>query len=77
MIAPKRDVMRLADLLPPNTEAEWTCGHVAGAVCAECYRQLAAKAHALAEENRRLRDEIAEASERQGRSANDVVLFLP
>jgi len=50
---------RFKDLLPPNTEAEWTCGHVAGAVCAECYRLLAQKAHELAEENQRLRDEIA------------------
>ena len=52
--------MRLNDLLPPNTEAEWTCGHVAGAVCAQCYRELANAAHQLAEENERLRDEIAE-----------------
>ena len=27
---------------------EWTCGHKAGAACAECYRLLAAKAHELA-----------------------------
>jgi len=56
--------MRLNDLLPPNTEAEWTCGHVAGAVCAQCYRELANAAHQLAEENERLherlRDTIAE-----------------
>ena len=49
---------RLEDLLPPKTEAEWSCGHVAGAVCAECYRQLAQRANELAEENQRLRDEI-------------------
>jgi Zn ribbon nucleic-acid-binding protein len=46
---------KLEDLLPAGTQAEWTCGHIAGAVCAECYRQLAQKAHELAEENIRLR----------------------
>jgi len=51
-------VARLEDLLPVGTEAQWTCGHVAGAVCAECYRLLAQKAHELAEENQRLRDEL-------------------
>lgn len=30
-------------------EWDWTCGHTAGAVCAECYRLLAEKAHKLAE----------------------------
>ena len=40
--------------------SEWSCGHVAGSVCAECYRQLPAKAHALAEEVQRLRDAIDE-----------------
>jgi hypothetical protein len=38
----------VADVDPPPQE--WTCGHVAGAMCAECYRQLAAKAHELAEQ---------------------------
>lgn len=38
--------------------AEWTCGHVAGAACAECYRILAWKAHQLQEEVDRLRDEL-------------------
>jgi hypothetical protein len=37
---------------------QWTCGHEAGATCAECYRDLAAKAHDLAEENARLRAEL-------------------
>jgi hypothetical protein len=37
---------------------EWSCGHHAGAVCAECYRQLAWRAHELAEENFRLREEL-------------------
>lgn len=54
-------MIRLEDLLPPASEAEWTCGHVAGAVCAECYRILAAKANELAEENIRLREELADA----------------
>jgi len=51
---------KLKDLLPPGTEAEWICGHVSGAVCAECYRLLAAQAHELAEENFRLREELQE-----------------
>jgi hypothetical protein len=38
---------RFEDSLPPNTEAVWTCGHVGGAVCAECYRLLARKAFDL------------------------------
>jgi hypothetical protein len=44
--------------LPPNTEAEWTCGHVAGAVCAECHRILIQRANELAEENLRLRERV-------------------
>jgi len=36
-------------------EEEWTCGHVAGAMCQECYRLLAQRAHELAEENLRLK----------------------
>lgn len=51
---------RLEDMLPPGTEAEWTCGHRGGAVCAECYRLLASKAHELAEEVHKLRDAIEE-----------------
>ena len=51
---------RLEDLLPPKTEAMWTCGHVSGAVCAECYRKLAQKATELAAEVQRLRDLIDE-----------------
>jgi hypothetical protein len=47
---------RFEDLLPPNTEAEWTCGHVGGAVCAECYRALARKATELQAEVDRLHD---------------------
>ena len=47
---------------PPGTEAEWTCGHVAGTVCAECYRILAARAHEMQELIWRLRDELAECS---------------
>jgi DNA-binding transcriptional regulator PaaX len=57
-------VTKLEDLLPPGTEAEWTCGHVAGAMCAECYRILAERAHELAEENQRLRDNIAQDQQR-------------
>lgn len=40
-----------------NIPGEWTCGHIAGSVCAECHRILAAKAHELAEENIRLKEE--------------------
>jgi hypothetical protein len=29
---------RLEDLLPDGSEAEWSCGHVGGAVCAQCYQ---------------------------------------
>ena len=51
-------VARLEDFLAPHQQVEWTCGHFAGAVCAECYRILAARAHELAEENLRLRDAL-------------------
>jgi hypothetical protein len=37
-------MMRFEDTLPPGTEAEWSCGHVGGAVCKE------QRANALAEE---------------------------
>lgn len=50
--------MRLEELLPAGTEAEWSCGHVGGAMCAECYRQLARRAQVLAEENLDLRAEL-------------------
>jgi hypothetical protein len=40
------------------TKWDWTCGHHAGAMCAECWRELAAKAIELAEENLRLRAEL-------------------
>ena len=49
---------RLEDMLPAGTEADWTCGHVGGAMCRECYRQLAAEANKLAVENMHLREEI-------------------
>ena len=39
-------------------EHEWSCGHVAGDMCQECYRALAAKANELAEENLELRAEV-------------------
>jgi hypothetical protein len=50
---------RLEDLLPPGTEAEWSCGHVAGAVCRECHYQLARRAIELAAENEQLRETVA------------------
>jgi len=43
---------------PPKNESKWTCGHVGGAMCAECYRILAWRAHELAEENLRLHQEL-------------------
>jgi hypothetical protein len=49
---------------------EWSCGHVAGSMCAECFRELAAKAHVLAEECERLKgilDTIADRADRGGR----------
>ena len=54
------DVTRLEDMLPSGTEAEWTCGHIGGAVCAECHRLLIQKANELAEENLRLRELLSE-----------------
>lgn len=38
---------------------QWTCGHVAGAVCSECYCDLVRRANELAAEVLRLRDELA------------------
>lgn len=35
---------------------QWTCGHTAGAMCAQCYSELAAKAHKQAEEIERLQE---------------------
>jgi|SRR5262245_9959494 len=34
--------------------SEWTCGHVAGSMCAECYRLLAERANQLAREHMEL-----------------------
>jgi hypothetical protein len=39
------------------TPFKWTCGHEGGAVCAECHRELAARANQLAEENMRLSEQ--------------------
>lgn len=47
---------RLEDMLPPGTEAEWTCGHTGGAHCAECYRLLARQAYELQAEVDRLKE---------------------
>jgi len=40
-----------------NSAAEWTCGHVAGAVCSECYQLLARTAARLANEKAWLTEE--------------------
>jgi septal ring factor EnvC (AmiA/AmiB activator) len=37
---------------------DWTCGHKAGAMCAQCYRELAHRANELAADNERLRQRI-------------------
>jgi len=36
----------------------WTCGHTAEAMCAECWRELALKATALAAEIERLKETV-------------------
>lgn len=36
----------------------WTCGHVAGAMCAECHRQLAARAAELVAGNEKMREAV-------------------
>jgi hypothetical protein len=41
-----------------NQKLEWSCGHVAGSMCAECYSELAGKANKLAAENILLREII-------------------
>lgn len=43
-----------------NRKEEWSCGHICGSMCQECFRLLAARAHELAEENMRLREEVDE-----------------
>lgn len=37
--------------------SEWSCGHVAGAMCQECFRVLARRAHELAVENLALKSD--------------------
>jgi len=39
-------------------QTAWSCGHFAGAVCAECHLELIRRANAIAAENVRLREEI-------------------
>lgn len=39
---------------------EWACGHVAGAVCAQCHAELIRRANGLAAENTDLREELIE-----------------
>lgn len=41
-----------------NEPTPWTCGHVAGAACAECYRLLAQKTAQLQERVDKLQDEV-------------------
>jgi len=56
---------KLEDLLPQGHIAEWTCGHIGGAVCGECYRLLAAKAHELAMQLDNLQDKYDQLQSRQ------------
>src|SRR5262245_40450680 len=58
--ADRGQAMRFEDFLPQGTEAMWSCGHVGGAVCAECHRELMQKTNELTIEVSRLRDLIAE-----------------
>ena len=51
---------RLEDLLPPGTKAEWSSGHIGGAVCKECYLELARRANELAAEVALLRERVDE-----------------
>ena len=46
------------DEMDARNGTRWTCGHKAGPACGQCYRELAAKANALAEENEMLREAI-------------------
>lgn len=54
---------RLSDLLPPGTEAEWSCGHTGDAICARCYRALQQRANELAEQVLRLDEELSQMRE--------------
>jgi hypothetical protein len=48
---------------PPGGKAliaEWSCGHLAGSMCAECFRELAMKAGELAEEGRLQREQLVD-----------------
>lgn len=49
---------RFEDMIPAGHEAVWSCGHTGGAVCAECHRELARKAHELQMEVDRLREQL-------------------
>lgn len=49
----------------PEEKWTWTCGHVSGAFCTECYMILAQRAHELAEECERLREQLAERDRRE------------
>ena len=49
-----RELIRLRK----DGEEEWTCGHIAGAMCQECFRLLAVSANELAQENLDLRERL-------------------
>jgi hypothetical protein len=39
-------------------EYEWSCGHIAGSVCKDCFEELIQRANRLAAENEMYRDRI-------------------
>lgn len=45
----------MSDHLKMPVHEQWTCGHIATAMCLECYQELARKANHLIAENERLR----------------------
>jgi hypothetical protein len=56
--------------------AEWTCGHLAGSMCAECFRELAMKAGELAEEGRLLREGVADLNAVVSKQADQLLELL-
>ena len=50
--------LKIIASIPSAPDNEWTCGHVAGSACGQCYQELAAKAHELQMEVDRLRDKL-------------------
>lgn len=66
----RRLAERLADMRK-NGKYLWTCGHTAGAVCGECYAELAQRANMLAESLERKDEVIA----MQDKRVTDLVVL--